>query len=151
MANRYAAAGRTVATAATADNAACGIWNPDANKSIYVREMWVFTTTANAMNLGIQRVSTEGTVVVTVTPDADSAFDRRATPPSSANVNLDFSAEPTIQGPYMLRAISAALIGAGWIFGFPQAIEVPAGTGLYVFTTQAVAFPVSEFTVVWDE
>jgi len=151
MANRYAAAGRTVATAATADNCASNLWNPDANKSIYLREVWIFATTAAAINLGIERCSTEGTVTTAVTPDADNAFDRRATPPSSANVNVDFSAEPTMQGPYMLRAISAAQIGAGWIFSFPQPIEIPAGTGIALNTTQAAAFPASDVTYVWDE
>ena len=139
------------ATAATANNCAAELWNPASAKSLYVREVWVFSTAATTMNLGIERSSAKGTTTVTVTPDADNAFDRRATPPSAATLELDFSAEPTMQGPYMIQACSAAVIGAGWVFVFPQAIEVPFGTGLVINTTQAAAFPVADVTFVWDE
>ncbi len=151
MANRYAAAGRTAATAATADNAAAELWNPHATKSIYVREIWIFSSAATAMNLGIERSSAKGTSTLTVTPDADNAYDRRAAPPSTCTLELTFSAQPTMQGPYMFRAISAAVAGAGWIFSFPQPVEVPAGTGICINTTQAAAFPIAEITCVWDE
>jgi hypothetical protein len=151
MANRYSAAGRTVATAASANAVACGIHNDHATKSIYVREFWLFTTTATTINLGIQRATTKGTVVTSVAHDADNAFDRRAAAPSGCTVILDYSADPTLTANYMFAAISAAQIGAGWVFGFPEAVEVPAGTGLVCCTTQAAAFPVCDFTAVWDE
>jgi hypothetical protein len=151
MASRYWAAVRTVATAATADNVASALWNPHGTKAIYCRELHVFTTTAGAMNIGIQRISTNGTPVVTVTPDVDNAADRLAVPASGALVYGDFSAEPTQQGPYMIRAITAAVIGAGVMYTFPEPIKIPAGTGLALNTTQAIAFPVSDVTWVWDE
>jgi hypothetical protein len=151
MANRYAAAGRTVASAASANAVACGIHNDHGTKSIYIREIWIFTTTATTINLGIQRATTKGTSAATAAHDADNAYDRRAAAPSGCTVITDYSADPTLTTNYMIQAISAAQIGAGWVFGFPQAIEVPAGTGLVLCTTQAAAFPVSDFTVVWDE
>lgn len=150
-ANRYSVAGRTVASGATIDNAAFGLWNPHGSKAIYVRELWVFTTTATAMNLGLQRTSAAGTPVVTVTPDADNAYDRRAVPPSGALAYMDFSAEPTLQGPDLWRGISPAVIGAGFVIPFPEPFVVPFGTGLYGLTKVAVAFPVSDVTWVWDE
>jgi len=153
MANRYAVAGRTVATAATANHVAAQLWNPHATKSIYVREVWAFVTTAASANFGLSRSSARGaTPTATVTPDADNAFDRRAVPPSAAVLETaTFGTQPTLAGPNMAQAISAAVIGAGWVFGFPEAIEVPAGTGLCVTTTIAAAFPASDITFAWDE
>jgi len=152
MANRYAVAGRTAATAATADNVAAELWNPHGTKSLYVREVWVFATTATtAMNLGIVRSSAKGTSTLTVTPDADNAFDRRAVPPSGCTLELTFSAQPTLATPYLLRAIAPTVIGAGWVWPFPQPIEVVAGTGLCIATPMAVAFPIADATYVWDE
>lgn len=152
MANRYAVASRSSATDANADDAVAALHNDHGTKSIYVREIWCFTSAATTMNLGIQRTSTAGTPAVTVTPDADNAFDRHAAPPSGCDLNVgNFTAEPTKQGPYLIRAVSAAQAGAGFVFSFPQPIEVPAGTGLAICTTTAAAFPVADVTFVWDE
>ena len=153
MANRYAVAGRTVATAATANHVAAQLWNPHGSKSIYVREIWVFSTTAGVSNIQIIRSSARGaTPTATATPDADNAFDRRAVPPSAAVLELaTFGTQPTLAGPQMGQVNLAAQIGAGIIIPFPQPIEVPFGTGLCVSTPVAVILPASDVTAVWDE
>lgn len=151
--NRYSTAGRTAATAATADHTLCSLWNPHASKPIYVREIWVFSSAATAYNIGVQRISTRGTPGSTVTPDADNAFDRLAVPPSGALLDLAaFTVQPTQQGPYMLRAYLGAAVGAGAMFIMQdEAIKVPFGTGLAVNTTTALAAQASDVTYIWDE
>lgn len=152
MANRYAVAGRSTATDANANDAIAALHNDHGTKSIYVREMWIFHTAATAGNLGIVRTSTAGTPASTVTPDADNAFDRRATPPSGCDLNLgNFTAEPTKQGPNMYQAALAAQIGVGMTYVFAQPLEVPAGTGIAFITSTAAAYPASDVTFVWDE
>jgi len=151
MANRYGTGGRSAATAATADNVAAELWNPHGTKSIYVREVWIFSTTAGLSNWGFARSTAKGTSTLTVTPDADNAYDRRAVPASGCTLELTFSAQPTLALPYLPRGNFAALVGAGGVFAFPQAIEVPAGTGLCVATPVAVILPASDISYVWDE
>ena len=153
MANRYAVSGRSAATDANANDGICNLFNNHGSKSIYVREMWLFHTAATAGNLGIVRTSTIGSGgATTVTPDADNAFDRRATPASGCTLTLaNYSTEPTKQGPNMFAAALSAQIGAAFVIAFPQPIEVPFGTGLAFITTTAAAYPASDVSYVWDE
>lgn len=153
MANRYSVGGRSAATAATADHVAAALWNPHGSLSLYVHEVMIFKTVATVDNHGLIRTSTRGTAGSTVTPDADNAYNRRATPPSGALLDLAaYSAQPTLQGPYMARSNLAAAIGAGFILVFgDQGIEVPFGTGLAIVTPPAVILQPSDFTFVWTE
>jgi hypothetical protein len=151
MGNRYYVAGRTAATAATADNVGAELWNPHGTKSMYVNEVWWFQTTAAVGNQGLVRSSAKGTSTLTVTPDADNATDRRAVPPSGGTLELTFSAQPTLATPYLARANTAAAIGAGFIWVFPMPIEIPAGTGLCIATPLAVALGISDVTFVFEE
>lgn len=151
---RYAVAGRSAATAATADQAGCHLWNPHATKSIYIREVWWFKTVATADNPGLVRTSTIGTTPgTTVTPDADNAFDRHAAPPSACVLYLaTFATYPVVQGPYMHRENLPAAIGAGLVWSFlDEPVEVPAGTGFAVATPVATILQPGDATYVWDE
>jgi hypothetical protein len=154
MANRYAAGIDGAATAATADQAGAQLWNPHATKSIYVREVWVFSTAATAQHPSLIRTTTAGTTPgTTVTPDADNAFDRRAVPASGALLYAaTFAAYPTVAAPYLCRATLPAAIGAAAMFSFlDQPVEVPAGTGLAVATPIATALQANRYTFIWDE
>ena len=153
---RYAAAIDGAATAATADQSGVHLWNPHSTKWIYVREIHVFTTAATAQHPGVIRTSTIGTTpATTVTPDADNAFDRSAAPASGCVLySAAFSGGyPTVQGPYMYRAIIPAAIGAAimwsWLDG--TGIGVPPGTWLAVATPIATALQANRYSYVWDE
>lgn len=151
---RYSVAGRSAATAATADQAAGHLWNPAAARSIYVVEVWCFNTAAVGMNPGLVRTSTIGTTPgTTVTPDADNAFDRLVAPASGATLYLaTFATYPVVQGPYMHRENLPAAAGTGLVWSFQDfPIEVPAGTGLAVATPVATALQASDLTYTWDE
>lgn len=154
MANRYAVASDTLATAATIDHVSALLWNPHGTKSIYVREVHWFSQAATACHPALVRTSTAGvTPTSTVTPDADNAFDRRAVPPSGALLyGATFGTQPTLQTPYLARSSLPAAIGAAIMWSFLDTpIEVPAGTGLAVATPVATALQAARATYVWDE
>ena len=154
MANRYAVASDALATAATGDHVGALLWNPHGTKSIYVREVHVFSTAATQQHPALIRTSTAGTTPTsTVTPDLDNAFDRRATPPSGALLyGATWAAQPTVQGPYLARTTLPAAIGAAVMWSFlDQPVEVPAGTGLAVATPIATALQANRYTYIWDE
>jgi len=152
--SRYAVAGRSAATAATADQSGAVLWNPHSTKIIEVTEIWWFKTVATADNPAVIRTSTRGTTPgSTVTPDADNAFDRSATPQSGALLDLAaWATYPTVQGPYMHRENLPAAIGSGIVWAFPDdPIEIPPGTGLAVATPVATILQPGDVTFVWDE
>ena len=149
---KYTCAGRTAATAATADNIGGEIWNPASNKGIRISIVNWTQVTAAVGNPGLVRISTKGTSTLTVTPDLDNSYDRDATPPSAATLELTFSAQPTIQGPYLMRTNLAAAAGVGFTWVFQgDGLLVPAGTGLAVATPVAVVMPIADLTVEWWE
>jgi hypothetical protein len=144
----------SAATAATADQSGVHLWNPHGTKSVYVREVHVFSNAASASHAALVRTSTAGTTPgTTVTPDADNAFDRRAAPPSGCILYAaTFATYPVVQTPYMARTVLPAAVGAAVMWSFLDTpIEVPAGTGLAVATPIATALPASYFTYIWDE
>ncbi len=149
----YSAGGRMGgATAATDESVGAALWNPAANKRIYVLEVAWAKTAATVDNPALQRSSTRGTQTVTVTPDIDNAWERDIAPPSGALLDLDFSAEPTLQGPHLKAWNLPAAIGSGFIFSFPSpGICIPPGTGLAVVTHVAVILQVADCTFTWQE
>ena len=151
MPQRYRVAGRTAATAATADNVGGALWNPHATKDIYLYEMHFFHITGTVDNEGLIRTSTRGTQTVTVTPDIDNDDDRLLAPISGAVLDVTYSAQPTVQPPYMQRINLPAAIGAGYIWIFERGIRIPAGTGLALATPVAVVLQAGDLTVVWEE
>lgn len=150
----YAVAGRMGGvTAATADNFGATLWNPDASRSLWVVEIYIQKITATVDNHGIVRTSTRGTQTSTVTPDADNDLtERELVPDTGAVLDVDFSAEPTAQGPYMYRGNLPAAIGSASQYIFPGiGIKVPFGTGLGIATPVAVAMQVADITYVFAE
>lgn len=159
---RYSVGGRmNAATGATLNDVASQLWNPSSTKSIFVAEIHFTKTTATGDSHGLQRSSARGaTPGATVTPDADNAYSRQATPPSATVLELaNFGTEPTLAGPEIMRTSLPAAIGSGfsWIFGNGQpgfGIEVPPGTGLCVMVPEIgteVAIQISDAIYVWDE
>lgn len=159
---RYSVGGRmNAATAATLDDVAAHLWNPSGTKSIFVAEIHVVKTAATVDHHKLIRSTTAGTTPgATITPDADNAYSRQATPPSGAVLYVaNFATEPTLAGPEIARQNLPAAAGAGfaWVFGNGQpglGIEVPPGTGLAVAVPEVgteVAIQISDFTFVWDE
>lgn len=150
---RYAVGGRTVATAATANHAAAGLWNPSATKAIKLRELWAFKTVATVDNHGLRRITTRGTAGSTVTPDATTSFDTPRIVPQSG-VLLDLAAytvQPTLVGVLLARANLPAAVGAGFIWVFAEPVVIPPGEGLALITPEAVILQPSDVVFVWDE
>ena len=148
---RYGAGVRTAATAATADTAAAVLWNPHGSISIFLREVWWFKTVATADNVCMARSSARGTQTTTFTPDIDSHFARRYAPISTLVIDSAWSAQPTKDLTYLARANLPAAVGSGFVWVFAEAIEIPAGQGIWIGTPVATILQPSDLTVVWDE
>jgi hypothetical protein len=146
--------GRTAATAAPADAAACALWNPHATLAIVVYEISLFATTAPAAGSTavIKRITARGTQTTTVTPSIENDTQRGAAPSSGAVLDLAYSAQPTkAADPSMWGTILAAVIGSGFQQPFPEGIRVPAGTGLAITAGAAVIVPVSDVSFAFNE
>jgi hypothetical protein len=148
---RYSIGGRATATAATIDNAAFGIWNPSTTKSIFVREIHFFNVSAVNWFPGLERITVKGTTATDVAADIDTHYDHAVTPPSAAVLMVDWSAEPTLAPPHLMRGVLPAAIGAGFIWVFAEPIQVLSVDGLVVVTTTAVATPLLDVAIIWDE
>lgn len=152
MALHYRVGGRSVvSTGAGADNIGCALWNPHATMDLVVDEIHFFNTVATVSNPGIVRTTTRGTQTTTVTPDIDNHDLRLLTAITGAVLDLDYSADPTIAGPYLARYNLPAVIGAGLMLTFPRGIRVPAGTGLAIGSPVAVATTAMDVTFAWHE
>src|SRR6266487_2355757 len=136
--NRYAVSGPTAATAATADNVIASLWNPSAARSIFVKEAHVFKTTAGAADIvNIRRSSTKGTVTTSFVGAIEGDFDHAIAPVSVAEIDLAFSAQPTLSGTAgrgLFGMCVPGAIGAGAMWVFEEPIQVKAGTGLCLCT-----------------
>jgi hypothetical protein len=152
MSLEYRVAGRSVvSTGAAADNVGCALWNPHATMDLTVDEIHFFNTVATVSNPGIVRTTTIGTVVTTVTPDIDNHNERLLAPITGALLHVDYSADPTVAGPYIARYNLPAVIGSGLTLVFSKGIRVPAGTGLAIASPVAVATTAMDVTYVWHE
>ncbi len=150
----FTVGGRTVATAATANHSAAELWNASAVKGIYVTQISWAKTVATADNLAIVRSTARGTAGSTVTPVQQNDSDYQAAPPSGALLDLSvFSVQPTLvsTAAYMFRWNLPAAVGSGFILPLPDAIFVPAGTGLVILTPAAVILQPADVTFFWRE
>jgi hypothetical protein len=150
--DRYGLSGPTAATAATVDNAIFQIWNPSTTRSIFVKEIHLFKTTAGAADIpNIRRTSAKGTVTTSFVSAIEADFSHGLAPPSVAEINLVFSGQPTFAGT-SARGLAGvcvpAAIGAGLMWVFEEPITVKSATGLCVCTGSGLAFPVSIATAI---
>ena len=152
MSLSYRVAGRSVVSSgAGADAVGCALWNPHATMDLTVDEVHFFLTTATVTNPGLVRTTTRGTATTTVTPDIDNHDERLLAPITGALLDLDYSADPTIAGPYLHRLNLPAVVGTGFMWVFARGIRVPAGTGLALATPVAVLLQPGDVTYVWHE
>jgi hypothetical protein len=149
----YSVGGRIGGTTGAGDEAVgCALWNPHSTVRMKVVEIAYSKTAATVDNPAIQQSSTRGTQTVTVTPDIDNSWERDLSPPSGALLDLDYSADPTLQGPHLKVWNLPAAIGSGFIFSFPApGIIIPPGTGLAITTHVAVALQIADVTFTWVE
>lgn len=150
----FSARGFNAATAATADHALFGVWNPDSAKRIKVLELGVFKSGAGvaADSVYVCRSTARGTAGSTVTPDADNAWDGDDIPASGWLLDLSsYSVQPTKGSPNLWGWVAAAVAGSGIIWPTPRGIWVPPGTGLVVAQRVATAWPASEVYAVVEE
>lgn len=148
----YTVRGLTAATAATANNAAFGIWNPDTAKRIKLLEFGIFCVSAPAAGAGLLlgRNTTKGTST-DVTPDADNAWDADDVPASLFVLQTAFSAEATKATPEMWGWVPAGAIGAGVIWPVPRGIYIPPASGLTWKNRVATIFPACEVYATIEE
>ena len=156
MSHGYEVAGRTsAATAATLNLVIAQFWNPHATARLRVSELHICNQSgATVGNLSIQRSTARGaTPAVTVTPDIDNNLDRTIAPPSGAVLELaaTFGTPPTLDTSRLRGWTMTAAVGAGVIYTWASGLVIPPGTGLCVVNAAAVAFPISDVTVCWDE
>ncbi len=147
--------GRSVATAATADNVGAAFWNPHSTKRIWVTEVAWCKTVTTVDNPGLIRISTRGTQTLTFTPDIDNAWERDVDHPSGAVLDATYSAQPTVQGPYLWRWNLPAAIGSGFIKSLSgpgtPGLCIPPGTGLAIATPVAVVLQPGDVSFTWLE
>lgn len=155
----YRCSALTVATAATAEHAIAALWNPHATGDIWIQEVHVWLTVGTASVPALRRISARGTPGSTVTPAREHDPAYGAAPPSGALVDCaTYTVQPTLigassQSSSLFRAQLAALIGASFMYPIPATdqIRVPAGAGVVLVTSTAVAFPASIVTFVWRD
>ena len=149
--NHYCASGITVASGATADNAICGIWNDSTTNSIFVKQMHLISTAATLAFPGVRRASARGTSASSVTPGIAADVNHALAPESTCIVDLDYSAEPTLESGDIASTVSPAAIGSGVMWVFDEWQTVKQNDALVLVTKTAVAYPISRFTVWWAE
>lgn len=150
MAHRLS--GRSAATAATAGNAAAGLWNPHTTQRITLREFWICANTAPAALAGvaIRRTTARGTATLTATPVIANDTHRGAVSVSVSVLDLTYSVQPTLEtGANMWQWTFAAAAASG-VSG-PIEIDIPPGTGIAWVNIGAVIFPAADFNVAWTE
>jgi hypothetical protein len=153
MASTYSVRGVTVATAASADNAICQLWNASTTKKIKVVEIGIFKTAAGTSgdSLYVARTSARGTSAANATPDIDNHWDHELAPASGAILDTDFSADPTILTPGLMGWAAANVAASGMIWPCPRGIWVGQSDGLALVQRAATAWPVSEVYFIWEE
>lgn len=152
----FECAGRSLATAATADHCAAQLWNPDSTRSLWVVEIHIQKTVATADHHMISRSTARGaTPTATVTPDASNDYEAEITPDTGAVLELGtFGTQPTLGTPPLRRGNLPAAIGAANQFVFPgRGIRIPAGNahGLCVATPVATVLQPIDVTFVFGE
>lgn len=149
----YAVQGKTAATAATIDHALAQLWNPSTARRLKVFGVWLFKQTAGAADEPVLRRSTaRGTPGSTVTPTIVNDFERDLSPVSAPLLDMAaFSVQPTLEALGPFGGVLPAAIGAGYMWTFPEPVEIPAGNGLVITAGVALAFPVSRVTYIFED
>jgi hypothetical protein len=153
----YSVTGQTAATAATIDVAACQLWNGHSTQRVKIISFMYATATTNTNGNGLRptRTSARGTVTSSVTPVITSHSRRGVAPGSGLTLDLDFSAEPTLDGNDQYPGVGFSGTSGGgdyWYYDFDGCgIWLPPGTGLALVNWSAVAVVQALITFNWLE
>lgn len=123
---------------------------PSANVDLQVVEVGVFNTTANAVSIGLRRITAAGTPgAATVTPLSWSPDQ----PAPTATPKDTWTVAPTFTTGALAVATLGAAIGSGMVWTFGGAgIRIPKGTGNgLVWVPWTGSGQILDWYVVWDE
>jgi hypothetical protein len=152
----YIVRGRSAATAATADHAICGFWNPHATTRIKVVSFSLFKqggAGAAGDSFRMRRTSATGTAGSTVTPGRETHSEYGVAPVSGALLHLAaYSVQPTlVSGDLGIGWTAPNVQGAGIVYPIPGGIVLPPGAGIALVQVAATAWPISEIVFAWLE
>lgn len=152
----YSVRGRNAATAATADHALFGIWNPHATQRIKVLSVAIFAqgaAPAGGHSCRLRRITARGTAGSTVTPGISAHSTRGVAPVSGVVLDLAaYSVQPTLDTTDLGFGFTfAAVQSSGLIYPIPGGIEIGPGAGLAAIQVPATAFVASEISFTWLE
>ena len=113
------------------------LWNPHSTRAILVLEVtgMMDESGGTGLNWLLRRITARGTPGSTITPDADNDRSMASAPPSGALLDLaNYGAnQPTFSSPDLKGlAPMSNNIGGGFLWPFPEGIELPALTGLCI-------------------
>jgi hypothetical protein len=134
---KWSIAGRTAATAATANQVGAQLWHPaGSTRSLRVMAVSWYQNTAGPSVVAVDRSSARGNAATSLTPVVTNDWAGNTAPPSAAVLDLAaFSQQPTlVPGTELFRASLANAAGSGFNHPFPGGITIPAGTGLCIYT-----------------
>jgi hypothetical protein len=146
----FSIAGRSAATAATANHCVAQLWNPATSRGI-----WILAISVG--NLAVKRSTARGaTPATSVTAAASNDLDGDTAPVSGTVAEFAlFTTQPTLAGNILWSWNFPAAVGAGAIMPFANpnrhGIKVPAGQGVCLYTPDAVIFPASDITFMCYE
>jgi hypothetical protein len=154
----YTVAGRNAATAATADHAVWGFWNPHSTQRIKVIGWSMFAQGA-APTAGwaarLRRISARGTAGSTVTPNSSNHSTLGVAPVSGVLLDLAaYSVQPTLLASSVdlgIRYVYSNVQGSGVVYPIPGGIELPPGAGVAMIQVPATASVVFDISVTWLE
>lgn len=152
----YSVRGRNAATAATADHAVWGFWNPHATQRIKVIAFSMFAQSA-APAAGwsgrLRRITARGTPGSTVTPAIQNHSLYGVAPPSGVLLDVAaYSVQPTLNSLDLgIGYTFAAVQGSGIVYPIPGGIEIGPGAGLAFIQVPATASVAFEISISWLE
>jgi hypothetical protein len=153
----FVLSGRSAATAATANHVAAQIWNPSTSRPIWVTQISMFIRTAAVGNLAIKRSSARGaTPATSVVAAASNDLDGDTAPVSAAAAEFAlFTTQPTLTGNILWDYNFPAAVSAGFQTRFDNpnrhGIKVAPGTGLCLYTPDAVILPAADISFMCYE
>jgi hypothetical protein len=153
----YTVRGKSAATAATADHAVCGFWNPHSTQRIKVVSVSIFTAAAptGVPELRLRRTTATGTAGSTVTPNISNHSIRGIAPVSGALLHLAaYSVQPTLEASavdFGFGWFAPLVAGSGIVYPIPGGIEIGPGAGIALIQVAATIFPASQVTFSWLE
>ncbi len=119
-----------------------------AGSRLILKEVHVFNTTATALSVALQALTTTGTQGAALT-EVEHELDG---PPPLGTGFQGHTVDPTITAGEYARASLAAAIGGGVVWIFNKGIIIPSGTGNGVgVTTPDGAGQICDITFIWEE